>query len=94
MATTAPPRRFAAASPSPPSSSEPMLDDKAASDGDASQDEGVAAFIAARSVAVHLAWRLQRGGVYRSRAYAGSVPGRRANRNRDFECGMRRIMAD
>jgi len=42
------------------------------------------------TTAIHL----RKGGAYRRRAYVGSVPGRRANWERDFEGGMRRIMAD
>ena len=90
----APSRRFAAASPSPSSSSDSTSDKEAATADDASDNETVAVVLAARSVGVTTAMRLRRGGAYRRRAYVGSVPGRRANRARDFEGGMRRIMAD
>jgi len=90
----APSRRFAAASPSPSSSSDSTSDEEAAAADDASADETVAVVLAARSVGVTTAMRLRRGGAYRRRAYVGSVPGRRASRERDFEGGMRRIMAD
>jgi len=90
----APSRSFAAASPSPSSSSDSTSDEEAAAADDASADETVAVVLAARSVGVTTAMRLRRGGAYRRRAYVGSVPGRRANRERDFEGGMRRIMAD
>jgi len=89
----APRRRYAAASPSPSSSSDSTSDEAAAAN-DASADETAAVVLAARSVCMTTAMRLRSGGAYRRRAYVGSVPGRRANRERDFEGGMRRIMAD
>jgi len=89
----APRRRYAAASPSPSSSSESTSDEASAAN-DASADETTAVVLAARSVYMTTAMRVRSGGAYRRRAYVGSVPGRRANRERDFEGGMCRIMAD
>jgi len=94
MGPVPPLRRYAAASPSPPSTPNATSDEEAAVDENASADETVAAVLAARSVAVSTALCTRIGGAHRPRAYVGSVPGRRANRNRDFEGGMRRIMAD
>jgi len=87
-------RRYAAASPSPPSTPNSTSNEEAYADENASADETVAAVLAARSVAVSTALRTRIGGAHLPRAYVGSVPGRRANRDRDFEGGMRRIMAD
>jgi len=87
-------RRYAAASPSPPSTPNSTSDEEANADENASADETVAAVLAARSVAVSTALRTCIGGAHLPRAYVGSVPGRRANRDRDFEGGMPRIMAD
>jgi len=69
-------------------------DEEASADENASAEETEAAVLAARFVAVSTALRLRISGAHRRRAYVGSVPGRRANRDRDFEGGMRRIMAD
>jgi len=88
------PHRYASATPSPASTPDLTSGKNAAADGSPSAEEAVAAVVAARSVAITNALRLRRGGAYGPRAYVGSVPGRRANRARDFEGGMRRIMAD
>jgi len=88
------PRRYAPASPSPRSTPDSTTDEEAAGDGNASADDIVAAVLAARSVSDSTALRLRIGGTIRPRAYVGSVPGRRANRDRGFEGGMRRIMTD
>jgi len=61
-------------------------------DENASADEIMAAVLTAWSVSVCTALRLRIGGTSRPRAYVGSVAGRRANRDRDFEGVMR--MAD
>jgi len=77
-------RRYAAASPSPSSTSDSTSDEEAAAANDASADETTAVVLAARSVCMTTAIHLRKGGAYRRRAYVGSVPGRRANRERDF----------